>query len=88
LAGLGSARNQGRPEKLIPISDLLEKPILASEKSWLATREHRAEPPFWQNGVAATARASGQICPPVELAAFAPASPMLAPLIQTQPGMP
>jgi len=64
LAGLGSARNQARPEKLIPISDLLEKPIFPAEKSWRATREHAGRRPFWLNGVSAAALASGQICPP------------------------
>jgi len=64
LAGLGSARNQARPEKLIPISDLLEKPIFAAEESWRATREHPAQRPFWLNGVSAIALAGGQNCPP------------------------
>ncbi len=68
LAGLGSARNQARPEKIIPISHLLEKPIFASEKSWLATREHPAQRPFWLNGVSAAALASGQNCPPARVA--------------------
>jgi len=60
LAGLGSARNQAPAEKLIPISDLLEKPIVASETSRLAAREHPAQ----LNGVSAAALASGQNCPP------------------------
>jgi len=64
LAGLGSARNQADPEKLIPISDLLEKPIFAAEKSRRATREHAGQRPFWLNGVSAAALASGQNCPP------------------------
>jgi len=64
LAGLGSARNQARPEKLIPISDLLEKPIFAAEKSWRAGREYPGQRPFRLNGVSAAALASGQNCPP------------------------
>jgi len=88
LAGLGSARNQAHPEKLIPISGLLEKPIFASEKSWLAGRDDTTQRPFWLNGVSAAALQSGQNCPPVELAAFATGSPMLAPLTHTQPGTP
>ncbi len=58
LAGLGLAESQALPEKLRPISDLLEKPIFAAEKEQAGRR------PSWLNGVSAAALASGQNCPP------------------------